>query len=235
MSTVGATPEFSPSELVLLHGEEFATAEKGLSAINVELLHSKAKVSTDQLGQAMLTVAFLANQQAGTIRLEIRDRKERKLFGLRQVTTKALFADPGSASAEWPADSLEAQVRSLVEKYEADKERRYVSNLVYQLLGVDDENPCGLMIDFAKKVLKNRGLLETVKEKRLVVFTEERLALRERTAALAAQQPVAPLRQLLAEVETKQTELWKLLLAEIRHGVGRRYKVSQPSYGPSSY
>ncbi len=64
----------TPSEVVFLNGELFA---KKVTLGNVQLLHSEEKVSLNQLGQAILTAAILAGEQAGAFRLEVQERKAR--------------------------------------------------------------------------------------------------------------------------------------------------------------
>ena len=70
-STVSTAP-LSPSELVLLKGEQFA--KKSFSG-NIKLLHIDNKVSAKEIGQVMLMVALLANEQTGTVHLEVGQKK----------------------------------------------------------------------------------------------------------------------------------------------------------------
>src|SRR3712207_5012999 len=102
--------ELAPSELALLSAEEFTTAQVLLGATGdpqVRLLHADFTVSARQLGQGLLAIALLANEQAGAIRLEPRPKKT--LLGLSSADT--LYADPAGDAATWPASSLEARVR----------------------------------------------------------------------------------------------------------------------------
>jgi len=74
----------SPSQIVLLRGGIF-TRRRG----NLEL-PSGARVSSRELGETLMKVAFLACESEGVLELQIRPQKA--LFGLRPV--RALFAEP---------------------------------------------------------------------------------------------------------------------------------------------
>ncbi len=71
-NTVDPDHPLTPSELVYLNGEMFA---KKVLLGNVDLIHSDEKVSLIQLGGAILATAILASEQAGALRLEVRERK----------------------------------------------------------------------------------------------------------------------------------------------------------------
>jgi hypothetical protein len=79
-NTIDPNNPLTPSEVVFLNGEMFA---KKVTLGNVGLLHSDEKVSLNQLGQAILTTAVLACEQAGAFILEVQERKA--LLGLRKV------------------------------------------------------------------------------------------------------------------------------------------------------
>ncbi|HEX2093987.1 MAG TPA: hypothetical protein VHG28_16410 [Longimicrobiaceae bacterium] len=77
MSEVQAAVEavrFTPTELVLLHGDRFA-GEAGMLRGKEELLTGAGKVSADQLAEAVLAALLLGSEQAGGIRLEARAKK----------------------------------------------------------------------------------------------------------------------------------------------------------------
>lgn len=77
---LGPTSLLAPSELILLNGDQFAR-EKRLGE-RVELINIDAAVDARELGEAVLAAAFLANEQAGAVHLEM--RQKRALFGLRR-------------------------------------------------------------------------------------------------------------------------------------------------------
>jgi hypothetical protein len=97
-----------------------------------------------------------------------------------------------------------------------------VSDLVYALLGKDAKMYYNLTPDLAQQGLAARGLLvaETTTHAKIIKTT--RLRMPESTGHLAASQPVEPLRQLLASVETGRPDLWKKLVDTIDSGIKRR-------------
>src|SRR5688500_6935493 len=98
---------FTASELVLLYGEQFS---KSARLGGFELLQGGMKVSADQLGLNAIAAAFLANEQMGAIRLEIRPQK--KLFGL--MTATPIFVELASGANQWPAGTLEAAILDIL-------------------------------------------------------------------------------------------------------------------------
>ncbi len=76
--SLAPTSPLTPSELVLLNGEQFA---KKVMLGNIKLLHTDASVSISQLAQAILTAAVLGDEFSGNLHLEV--RQEIAMFGLR--------------------------------------------------------------------------------------------------------------------------------------------------------
>lgn len=214
-ATIQPGAPLAPSEIVLLNGEQFATkARTG----NVDLLHTEASVSAEQLAQAMLAAAILANAQAGAIRLDVREKKA--LLGFRKVSR--LYAVPDQASASWPAGCLESEVRPLSEQLLAGGDNNEVSSVLVAWLKADSSNPWQSAIELVKAGLASRYLLDTIEEKRLKVFTTTRYELPDSTATLIAQQPIEPIQQLLQACQDNEPEMWKLLQNEIKSAIKAR-------------
>ena len=210
--------ELAPSERVVLNGQRFTTAQVLLGVTGdtqVELLQNEAKVSAPQLGQAVLAVALLANDRAGSIRLDPRQKKT--LLGLSSEDT--LYADPGTNAVDWPASSLEARVCSLAEQLYNDKGRHEVVEIVAELLPASAD-PWVSAVDLVKAGLGARGLLETTEVADLQIL--KRWVLPESTRALAAKQSVSPVEQLLADCERDRPEVWTRLVDQIKQAVTRR-------------
>lgn len=204
----------APSELIYLNGEQFGNKAR---FNNIELFNGE-KVASDQLGQAMMAAAFLANEAAGTIRLEVRQKKA--LLGLRKVD--ALYAEP-VASANWPQGSLEAQIGAIAAQLtDANKPGNEVSTILYQWMAEDAPAPWLWAAQLVREALARRGLLETVTEKKLKIFTTTHHILPESTAALATELPLAPVQALLETCQKRRPELWKLLTKEIKAAINRR-------------
>lgn len=213
-SLVPTTP-LSPSELVLLKGEQFA--KKSFSG-NIKLLHTDNKVSAKEIGQVILMAALLANEQTGTVRLEV-GRKE-ALLGLCKVDT--LFVAPGDVTVSWPDNSLESEIPTLAKQLLADKERNEVSTIFYTWLCKDSVNPWQSVVELVKEGMASRGYLELIEQKRLKFFTLTHYDLAESTSSLAAQQSAEPIKQLLTMCERTRPEVWKFLVKHIKTTVSRR-------------
>jgi hypothetical protein len=208
----------APSELVLLRGEQFAT--KALLG-NVQLLHSDESVSAAKLGEAILAAAFLACHEAGSIRLEVRQKKA--LFGLRSIDR--LYATPADPAVTWPAGSFEENVGQLAQRY-AEDDSHEIRNLVYGWLAQDSVNPWQATIDRIKAGLAERGLLDRFEEKRLKIFTVTRYELPTATGALVAEQPLEPVHRLIDGCAEQRPEIWRLLTRELKAAISARTEES---------
>src|SRR4051812_33456097 len=90
----------SPSEVVLLNGERFATP----SGSGVELLHVDMTVSANELLPAIVCVALVACERNGELSLTVGKR--------RRLTTVhyQVVIEPRGRRGRWPDGSLEAQI-----------------------------------------------------------------------------------------------------------------------------
>jgi hypothetical protein len=217
------TSPLAPSELVYLNGESFA---KKVMVGNVKLLHSGNSVSVAQLGQAIMAVAILASEQAGAIRLEVRQKKA--LLGLR--TVNGLYVVPTDFAAAWPAYSLESMVRPLAEQLQADKESNEVTNILYSWLREDTASPWQSSIELLKEGMAARGILTKVEEKKLMVLKVTHYEIPASTTALVSQFSVEPYRQLLEMCENGRPEVWKLLDKQIKEAIRSRTEEADVDY-----
>jgi len=215
-------PSFAltPSELVLLSGEQFANK---VLAGNIKLLHSEASVSISQLGQAMLAAAFLANENSGTTKLEIRPKKA--MLGLRKVNS--LFVVPANAAIVWPEYSFESQIYALAEKL-GDKNE--VSRIVYTWLGMDTSSPWNNVIHEVKEGLSKRGLLDRTEEKKLKVFTSIKHELPADTLPLVEPARVDAVKQLFTYCQGSRKEIWDLLVKQLKKAISDRTEQSDSDF-----
>jgi hypothetical protein len=214
----------APTELALLHGERFTTAQVFLGATGdpqVMLLHADVHVSARQLGQALLQIAFLANDQARTIRLEPRPKK--KLFGLS--STDALFADPGGQNVSWPAGSLESRIRPLVDRLVTDGDND-VQSIIAALVERSAE-PWALVSGLVPAGLGSRGLLQQAPLVEPDLFPQSRWTLPEDTRRMAADQKIGPVEQLLSDCERDRPELWQRLNDQIKQAIEQQTDSSR--------
>lgn len=213
--TLYPSQPLSASELVLLNGEIFA---KKVMMGNIQLMHTEASVSVAQLGQTILAAAVLAVESSGNLQLET--RQEKALFGLRKVTN--LYGNPTPRPVEWPDSSLESQLLQIADRWKAKDGSNQVSNILYAWLREDSGSPWQTAIELVKSGMAQRGLLETFEEKSLKIFTITRYTLPDSTKALAAQQSIHPIQQLLSNCESYRKDVWDLLNKQIKKAIKDR-------------
>jgi hypothetical protein len=204
-----AAPTFTPSELVVLFGEQFAD-EGGVLTAKVETLISGAKVHAEKLAYAAVAAAALAAETAGAIRLD--HRRGKALFGLVKTEDVRVLPGTGSAAA-FPEGTLE---RAFADAAPADKD---VDTIVREVLGAESYNPPQRLVGLVHAGLAQRGLLGSEETKVLKVFTGSRFTLlpATRDAALAAS--VTEVKELLRGAEQGRPELWEAMRKEIRSAV----------------
>lgn len=204
--------DFSPSELVVLHPARFAAKDTVLSA-GFAPLTGGDKVKAGEVADALLSVALLANQRAGVLRLEF--QKKKTFFGL--FTRTAFVAVPTGTRHSWPQGSLEDAVqRSLAGSGPAE-----ASWLLHGVLEEDVPDPVTHAIGLVIRGLHQRGLLATHETKRLRVFTSTSHApTPEGAEAIAASDPAAT-EALLGEARANP-EFWKAVHKAVGAGLGLR-------------
>lgn len=213
--TIDPTYLLSPSELVFLNGEAFA---KKARLGNMQLLNTDASVSISQLGQAILSAAFLANEKIGASNLETYQKKA--LFGLRKGTS--LSVRPGKSSADWPAGSIEAELLSLALSRHMSGESTDVTDLIYIWLRQDTRDPWKTVLEILQSVMADRGLLNRHQEKKLKIFTTTHYSLAGETASLADKAMIGPIQQIISTCERERPEIWNLLTKHIKKAISAR-------------
>ncbi len=214
---------FTPSELVLLHGEQFSP--KGKLLDRTKLIHNGQEVVCSTLVERVMAAAVLGNEQYGVIRLEI--RQKRGLLGLGKVD--ALYMEPSGQSFNWPAGTLEAEICRRVPALKANKNRHEVYNFVYEWMGREVSNPWDEVIAMLQRGLGQRGLLDTEEKKVLFVFTSKSFSFPQRTADLLAKEDIRPIQQALDDCERSRPQVWKMLLNQIGKAVRARTEQADSS------
>ncbi len=220
-NSVDPNNPLTPSELVYLNGEMFA---KKVLLGNVDLIHSDEKVSIIQLGGTILATAILACEQAGAIRLEVRERKA--LLGLRKV--RELFAVPANPGVNLPEHSLEASFFNLATEL-APQNKNDIYTMLYIWLRRDVATPWNTIIERLKASMAERGMLDATEEKKLKIFTVTRYAFPERTARLVRGQSAERVKALLDNTERTRPEVWELLEAGIKKAIKARTESTDNS------
>ena len=212
---IDPTSPLTPSELVLLHGDQFA---KKVMMGNIQLMHTDASVSYAQLGEAILAAGVLSVESAGNLELEIRSGKA--MLGLRKV--KSIYAKPGMTNNAWPEKSLESQAIEITQNLVGQGESPKVSDLIYTWLRQDSSSPWQAVITMVQSGLADRDLLEKSETTKLKVFTTVNYSLPESTAALAEQHPAKPVKEMLEECEENRKEFYELLKKEFKKAIKQR-------------
>jgi hypothetical protein len=216
---IDPTNPISPSELILLNGDQFA---QKVMLGNVQLMHSEASVSVSQLGEAILAAAVLAVESVGNLQLDV--RSEKAMFGLRKV--KSLFVKPTFQPNYWPDYCLEAQLIQIGERLDREEESAKFSDLIYIWLRQDSSSPWQSTIEMVQSGLAERGLLEKSETTKLKVFTTINYSLPETTVALAEEYSVDPVRELLKNCENNRKEIWDLIKKENKKAIKQRTEQS---------
>lgn len=212
----------SPSEVVFFHADRFAPPAGMLNSM--PLIHMPThKVNIDGMGQALMAVAFLAAEQAGSITLTVKEQKA--LFGLK--TNKVLDVGRGPKVVNWPPESFEAGIASLVQQG-----RTNVGEIIYHLLLSDSLVPAALPYYVTRDSLVRKGLLDRREEKGLLGSVTYHFSLTDSARHLAASHDPTPWLQLIGAAQQSRTELWAALIAGIQNGFGRRRESDTSSSGP---
>lgn len=203
----------TPSEVVLLDGERFAG--KRLVG-NVRLLHADRKVAADELAVAVLTAAFLANDERDAVRFETGDLP--RWFGLR--SRRALFV--GRETPPWPRDTLEWAVPSFLAELTTGehRDRAPVGALVDSFFDGDRADPWRYVVDLVTDGLAARGLLDRRPERVFRLDTGRiEYDLPASIAQLTRETAPEPIERLFGATQTARPDVWELLQWEIERAV----------------
>lgn len=217
-NTIDPDNPLTPSEVVFLNGEMFASK---VMLGNIDLLHSNEKVSLAQLGLTILQAAFLACEQAGAFRLEVRERKA--MLGLRKV--RKLYAVPATPREKLPEHSLEATFFDLATSF-APQSNNNIYSMLYAWLRQDAAAPWNTVMELLKASMAQRGILDATEEKKLKIFTKIRYTYPERTARLVKGQSAEPVKAMLDNCARTRPEVWKLLESRIKKAISARTESS---------
>jgi hypothetical protein len=198
----------TPSERVLLFGDRFSKPA-GMLGYSEIVLSSGAKVDADTLATNIVAAAFLANEQSGAIRLDLRAGKA--MFGM--VNTENLFAVPGHKQVGWPEGSLE---RTIAISVQAGPK---VSDLVQGIIGQRSQSPAQALCGRAKHGLAQRGILHADVKTTLKIFTSVTYSLPDHVRYAAQQSGAAHVEQMLATTQQQRLQIWAQLTRNIKHAI----------------
>ncbi len=176
----------TPSEVVFLAADQFEPS-------------GAREDKSHWLSKQTYAAAFLAAEQAGMLRLDVRSKKA--LLGLR--TVEALYADPTGNASPFPADSLESTMHPQAVSL-SKKNKHEVQNIVAGLLSHDSMDPWGAALHRVQDALGARNLLTATEKKALKIIKVVRYSTPEETAAMA-EEKVSEVQRLLHECQADAT------------------------------
>ncbi len=210
---------FTSSEVVILNGEHFAPSA---SVLNKYVVYASGKgVNANKLAVAAWSAALLANEQYGLIRLT--PSVNSTLFGL--VKTPTLLVEPTGVQAGWPTGTLEADLLGVASRLQTTRQNN-LHMIVYSWLGSDYGAPYQMVIKEIEQGLGKRGLMIEEQAKALGIFKYKKLVLPDSTLPLIAQQPVAPVQQMLQQCEQFRPDVWKTMQKNIDKAISQRTEQS---------
>ena len=200
----------TPSEVVYLAADRFAPPGKDGGKSHWLPNHAYA-------------AAFLAAEQGGMLRLEIRAKKA--LLGLRTVET--LYADPTGSAGAFPAESLESTLH--VQAVSLSKKNKHdVRDIVASLFSGTSVDPWSSALHRIRDALGARGLLTATSKKALKIIKVVEYATPEQTTAMA-EEKVSEVQRLLHECQAARPDLWERLIDEIDSGIrSHEHETSMP-------
>ncbi len=211
------TKQLSPSQIVLLRGENFVRRRGDL------VLPSGDSVSMREMAETILTVAFLAGAAQDALELQIQAQKT--LFGL--WTVQRLFALPRAVQVPWPATTLEARLAQLTAQLLPENRRR-VQSIVHAFLGEDSPYPWRQIVAIAQGGLVAQGVLAHVDGDHWSMFEpRKKLHLARPLGSLDDLDCAAP-QELIDHYSQATPEIWQRLRQEIAWGISARNKRLHP-------
>ena len=214
---------FTPSELVVLFGEQFAE-EGGMLTAKEEALVSRRKVSAEKLAHAAVAAALLASERAGVARLD--PRQETAMFGL--MNTQKLYLAPGAEPSPWPEGTLEAQ---LAEWAASGLE---LASVLETIIGGKSHNPSQRIVGIIKAGMAGRDLMDVAEHRMFGLISTAQFVLREEVRAAALRVSPQPVLDLLRETQRGRPQLWELILKQIRAAVIHPISASRRSHNGAS-
>jgi hypothetical protein len=213
------TMYFTPSEVVMLNGEQFAPSAALVNKYEVRA--SGKGVNVNKLAAAVWSAALLANEQYGLIRLT--PSVNSTLFGL--VKTPTLLVEPTTVQPGWPAGTLEANLIEVARQLQASRQNN-LHIIVYRWLGSDYSTPYHMVLTMLEQGLAKRGLMQEEEARSLGIFKYKKLVLPDSTRPLIASQPFAPVQQLLMQCEQFRPDVWKTMQKNIDKAISQRTEQS---------
>lgn len=201
-----ASLPISPSEIVLLYGEQFA-GRTGDTVVKVPI--SGALVDAMQLARMILTAMVLGCEQAGSIHLQVGTTGG--IWG-----GSCLFVSPGPIkNVRWQEWSLEYRLCGIM----GQGINRQLPHLISQLWQKDFRR------QFAEAWIHARTLvLQGLGARKLISGAPDlsNVAVAPALSNLPHEETIEPLKNLFSEVSAQRPEIWAALQKDIATGINQR-------------
>lgn len=198
---------FTPSEYMLLNGDQFSEEDSGVNCI--QLLCSDHSVNGPILAAHMLVAAILANEADGglTLGLEL----ERKPFSPKP---KSMHLQLRSPRPRWSGMTLEDSILNIVSAARSTQGDNTLGAILKQLFSQKQVKPWLRVIELVEWGLASNNWLIPVEGGASSAFTTP-FVCPAHVARLAIAQPAEPVMQLLTECRTNRPEVWTIMRDEI--------------------
>ena len=208
---------FTPSELILLNGDQFAPE---IESGGHQLLCSDGMVNGHHLAVMMTAAAILANVEEKA--LEIETRKRRKI-SFSSSPNESILIHPVGQPPSWNGYTLESAILFSSGQIFAVQDEFSVRKVVYAVLLEDRKTPWQKIIEFVEWGLATSNWLMPVTGDAAKAFQTPFIC-PEKVQELAFAQPLDAVKGLLSSCKKNTPELWKLLLGEIDQALKDRVK-----------
>ena len=231
LQEASAAQTLAPSELLLLNGEHFATPVPQRSGLlrfvsgGTRLLHLDRAVSSSELLVAAISVALLAAEHNGEVRLTVRkgnNKREQK---------RRLIIEQGSTTGQWPPGSLEARIGPALARrsfalFKGDTVADLIGLIVdwkfWQTL-VINRYAAPYLLDEMVEALVERGIAERIPGDVMLLgiipYRRARTHVSESGRRAVMRYDLEEVRQLLARCERERPDIWNLLQDQIVQGL----------------
>jgi hypothetical protein len=198
---------FTPSEYILLNGDQFSEEDSGVKSI--QLLCSEHTVNGPILAAHMLVAAILANEADGGLAIEL--EQVRKPFSPKPTSLHMHLRSP---RPKWSGMTLEDSMLNMVSAARSTLGDNTLGSILKQLFSQKSAIPWTRVIELVEWGLASNNWLIPVEGNASSAFTTPFIC-PAHVARLALSQPAEPVLQLLKECRTSRPEVWAILRDEI--------------------
>ncbi|MHA2427352.1 MAG: hypothetical protein ACXADB_04940 [Candidatus Hermodarchaeia archaeon] len=162
------------------------------------------------LVHSLLITAFLANEQIGSLRLEMQEKRVFFGLGIRLIPFVSII----DSADIWPHNSLEYELHRIGASSNNERKTK-IYEIVHQWLQRRG-SPTMTAFETIMGYLCKRGYAKKVVRKELFIIHVNDYFPQEELMYKSADHDVQPIKDMLADFEDTRPDLWKTLLREIK-------------------